>query len=857
MHAHVFAGARVALGAVALLCAGGPGSAADPVEPPRFGRHVVPVFSKLGCNAGACHGAVNGQNGFRLSLFGANPAQDHAQLLREFGGRRLNRVEPEKSLLLQKATGEVPHAGGARTAVGSREYRLLRDWIARGAPLDPGDGARVTGLKVSPPTRAAKPGDSYQLEVEATFADGSTATVTDLCTFAGHDKGVATVDPAGRVLVRGVGDTAVVVRFGATPTVAHLFVPRPGGDPFPDVKPNNFVDRHVLAKLRQLNLPPADPCDDATFLRRAALDATGALPDPDEVRAFLADPGSDKRAKKVAELLGRPGHTALWATKFCDTFRVRISYEDFTHAPAPAAAARYYDWVRARLRENTPYDELVARMVLGTSLDGRSRDEWIAEVVALLEEEQAGAPGPAAKAHADRRTLDLYWHRFDSAGVKGAIQFGHQVLGLRLQCAECHRHPSDVWTQDDLLSFANFFMRVRANTGVGSVKEAAEVKKLAGGGLTAAEKAKLTDEAKTLQERAKALEGKAKEAKGDKAAAERLQAEAKALTNRAGALTRAVKVLDAAEVFPTKGSPFGPARATNPLGTQASDRFRFLGAATAVSVADDRDPRELLVEWLRKPDNPYFSRAIVNRVWAHYFGRGLVDPADDLSPLNPPTHPELLQELCDGFVRNKYDLKWLHATILNSRTYQQSSRSHPASATDTKNYASFYPRRLMAEVVVDALNRATGSTEKYSGRAVAPGSTALEIPFSVADRAVNSAFVEFAFTVLGRPLRSTEAVCDCERESQPSLGQALLLANHPDVWKKIQAKDGRLAKLLSEHKDDDRRAEEIFLWTLGRPPTARERKLCVEHVKGNASAQKGFEGVMWSLINSKEFVLNH
>jgi hypothetical protein len=822
--------------------------------PVSFSRQVVPVLSRLGCAAGACHGAVQGKGGFRLSLFGSDPAGDHLRLLRDHGGRRLDRLSPERSLLLLKGAGQVPHEGGQRFQVGSPEYDLLRRWIAAGAALDDVEKGRVTKVTLTPAELLGKPGATSDLKVEAKYADGSSADVTQLCHYEARDGGVAEVDRKGRVTLRAAGETAVLVRYGWNPVLVNVIVPQSAGGKIPDVKGHNFIDEHVLKKLRRLNLPPAELCDDAAFLRRVCLDVTGALPEPDEVKKFLADRSEDKRAKKIDELLKRPGHSALWATKWCDLLRVRISYQDFSQAPAPEAVRRFYQWVRARVRENTPYDEFVARMIVSNSLDGRTREQWFEDVVEQYQE--ADADGPAEKKYAARKTLDLYWHRYDSTGVKGAIQFSHQFLGLRMQCAECHRHPSDVWTQDDLLSFANFFMRVRGNTGVLSVKEAGEVRKLAGTGLTADEKKKLQAQAKELQEKAKKLDAQARQKKDDKAAADRLREEGRKADGRARALTKAAAVLDVSAVYPTKGGPFGPARVTSPLGSQSSQRFRFLGSPTAVSVKDDEDPREQLVAWLRKPDNPFFAKAVVNRVWEHYFGRGLIDPVDDLSPLNPPSHPELLQELCDGFVKSKYDLHWLHRAILTSRTYQQSSRPHPQSKGDVRNYAAFHPRRLMAEIIVDSLHHATGATEKYPSRLLAPGSKALEIPYSTADRQIANRFTEFAFVVLGRPARSAEAVCDCERRSLPSLGQALFLANHPDVWKKIQAKDGRVAKILAEHKTDGERVEAVFLWTLGRPASEAEKKVCLEYVKKSPSAQKGIEGLVWSLINSKEFVLN-
>jgi len=842
------------LTAVVLILLGEfPATAAETPAEPLFGRHVVPLFSRLGCNAGLCHGAVQGKNGFRLSLFGVEPSLDHERLVREGGGRRLNLQDPAGSLLLQKATGRLPHEGGKRLEAGSPEYQLLHAWIARGAPRDSPEQGQIRRLTMTPERQTLKPGQSTQLRVEARFADGSVEDVTNLCSFESRDRAVAEVDRAGLVRASSPGDAALVARFRAQPVMSVLLVPAEARGDFPNVSENNFIDRHLFDKLRQLQVPPSDLCDDATFLRRVTLDVTGALPTPDEVRAFLTDSVADKRAKKVEELLARPGYSALWATKFCDVLRPRISYQDFTHQPAPGSTRRFYEWIRARLQENTPYDQMVERMLTATSLDGRSRDEWIREVLDQAEEDQTGARDGSSK-HAQRQTLDLYWHRFDTTGVKGAVQVAHAFLGLRLQCAQCHRHPTDIWTQDDLLSFANFFNRVRANTGVLSVKDAAEIKKKAGGALTAEEKKKLQDEGKELANQAKQLQ---EQAKGKvKAEAEKFQRDAKVLQDRSGAIGRAVAILDCSQVYHAPGNPFGWASVTSPLGTQQSEQFRFLGERQAVAVTGDQDPRPLVVGWMRLPDNPFFARAIVNRVWAHYFERGLIEPVDDLSPLNPPSHPELLRELCAGFIASKYDLRWLHRTILNSRAYQLSYRTNPGNQSDTRNFASFYRRRLPAEVFLDALNHATGSSEKF-GATVLPGARALEVPVSVLDGAVGSKFVEYTFTVFGRPTRNTEALCDCDRETRPALLQSLYLANHPEVLKKIGDPKGRVAQIIKEHADDGRRIDEAYLWTLSRPATEAERQICLEYLKKSPSLQKGLEGLMWSLLNTSEFLLNH
>lgn len=821
---------------------------------PSFSRHVVPIFSKLGCNAGACHGAVQGQNGFRLSLFGMEPALDHARLLREFSGRRISTINPGDSLLLLKATGQSPHRGGIRTTPKSTDYRIVHRWMEQGANLDAVPNSRIKQLVVSPGEKLAPVGASYQLKVQATFVDESTEDVTHLCTFESGNADVAQVNHDGHVRLVGVGEAPIVVRYRAQPALAMVLVPGQPLPSFPSIVEQNFVDRHVFAKLRKLNIEPSEACDDTTFLRRVRLDVIGALPSPEEVRAFLADTDPAKRVKKIDQLLEHSGYSALWATKFCDVLKSRISYEDFTHQPASASIRHFHDWIRARLKENTPYDQMVTRMLLATSLDGRTRDAWIEEVIDSLSEKPDGS---GKGAYAERQTLDLFWHRFDSAGVKGAVQFAHSFLGLRLQCAQCHRHPSDVWSQDDVLSLSNFFQRTRTNTGVMSVKEAGQIKKSIGVGLTTEEKTRLTERASKLSAEGKKLQEQAKTKKGVKAEADKLQADGKALIDQAGAITRAIKVLEVSYVGPVEGNPFGWASVTSPLGTQSSETFRLLGERDNLSIAKDQDPREVLAKWTAGADNPFFARAIVNRVWAHYFGRGIVDPPDDLSPLNPATHPELLKELADTFVKQKYDLKWLHRTILSSATYQRSSRTKPTNQFDTRNFASFYPRRMSAEVLVDALGQATGLPEAFKSTSVPSNAKAVELPGTIADRMVGNPSVELAFTIFGRPTRNAEALCDCDRETRPALVQSLYLANHPDLLKKIGSPKGRLADLLKSVTDDTKRIEELYLWTLSRLPSKTELATCREHVRKGSSTASGYEGLFWALLNTREFILNH
>lgn len=875
---------RLLLNAVLILLVAPTLNVAAEGDSPSYQRHVAALFGKLGCNGGICHGAVKGQNGFRLSMFSADAAGDHERLTRESRVRRLNFVDPDASLLLHKGTGQVPHGGGSRFRAGSDEYRILRTWIAEGANADDAAPSRLKQLRISPAERVAQPSDTYQLKVEAEFADGSTEDVTSFCVFESFDRAVATVDRAGVVTGVGVGDAGLIVRYRAQPAAARVLVPRPGTNSFPDVTPNNFIDAQVLAKLRRLNLAPAEICDDATFLRRVNLDVVGELPTTEEVRAFLADASSEKREAKIEELVTRPGHADLWTLKFCDLLKAA----DFgVYADALSKehdTPRMQAWIRARLAENVPYDVFVERILLATSREGRTMEEYVAEVNSLFE---GYAPGrPDLELYARRKTLDLFWQRRGSDGVKGTMQVAHAFLGLRMECAQCHRHPHDNWQQEDLLDFANLFMRVRT-VGFSDKNEkqfpdaAAHFKRMNDEAkqLEADLKQRKEGEGKKLDEDSRKAKqevdkltaeiAKLEKAKGDEseiakqrellnavkevmAQAEKFRQETAAIDKRAKLLAEVARRLMQAEcrLLP-KGET---ARVTSTLGSRESNTFRLLGESDPLTVSDDRDPRELVMAWMRKPDNPYFARAIVNRVWAHYFGRGIIDPPDNLSAFNPATHPELLKELCDGFVANKYDLRWLHRTILSSRTYQQSSTPAEGSAADRTHYAFFPLRRLPAEVLLDALNTATGTTENMDMKYHHWPETmsTVQAPFIPQNK-----FVAFVLETYGRPQRNAAVQCDCERDPSGSIFQVLTLANHPRVWEKINDPAGRAARLLKADGDAGSKIDELYLATVSRLPTEVEHDACLKFLAGTESAENGLQNVLWSLINTREFLLQH
>ncbi|MFM7071794.1 MAG: DUF1549 domain-containing protein [Planctomycetota bacterium] len=874
-----------------------------------FQRHVVALFGKLGCNGGTCHGAVQGKAGFRLTMFSADPDADWHQLVRGDFGRRVDPFAAPDSLLLRKALGLAGHGGGRRLVRGDADYESLRKWIAAGMPRDDRDASRVIQLRVSPAQRTGRVSERYELRVEAEFQDGSREDVTGYCSFQSLTPSVASVHSSGSVEVLAPGEGRLMVRYRAQPAIATVLVPYDDASPFPETKPRDVLDVHLVEKLRGLNLRPSPECDDATFLRRATLDLTGALPTPEEARDFLADTLPDRHQRWIDRQLASPAHADLWAMKFCDLLKAA----DFgVYADALSKehdAPRMQAWLRARLRENTPYDQLVERILLATSREGRSMDAYADEVEAMF---RGYAPGrPDLDLYANRRTLDLYWQRRGSDGVSGAMQVAHAFLGLRLECAQCHRHPHDLWQQDDLLDFANFFMRVRTVGFQGENEKRFED--------AASHFKRWNEEAKRLESQVKQRregDGKRLEDDGKKARAAidqakrdivRLEAAAKAargkpengpgtsqpetsqpettadtipkdsaeLNAARNKLKAAQEIWDRAEAYRVETAeierrakylpeaarrllqaecrllPSGkPAKVSSTLGTRESSVFRLLGESQPTEVAAMEDPRAAVVNWMRRRDNPFFVRAIVNRVWAHYFGRGLIDPPDNLSAFNAASHEVLLRDLCERFVASGYDLRVLHRRIAGSQAYRQAS----ATVADASYYAAFPLRRLPAEVLLDALNAATGVDEdmdmKYHHWP--PRSTTVQVPF-----APRNMFVSQALEMFGRPARNAAVQCDCERDGESSIFQLLALANHPRIWEKIKAADGRVARLLAVDLDNSERLDELFLAVLSRFPSAEERTGCLEFVAAATTPADGWHGVLWGLLNTREFVLQH
>jgi hypothetical protein len=809
---------------LALLVFAPPAAAAEPLpaadqrfdsaegnEVPSFQRHIVPLMGRLGCNGRACHGSFQGQGGFRLSLFGYDFKSDHEALL---GGDRprINLKSPKDSLALLKPTKTVPHKGGERMPAGGWEYNLMLRWIKSGAPGYSESTPAFASLEVEPREIVfAKPGDTAQLRVVARWADGSSEDVTPLCRFRTNDDSVATIDDTGLVTAVGKGDTAVVAFYdnGIAPVPVLLAVSDKVGPNYPAVPTPTKVDELVVAKLKKLGIVPSDLCTDAEFLRRVSLDLTGTLPSAQEVEQFLADTSTDKRAKKVEELLSRPAYAAWWATKISD-------FTGNTERTGPlggeqslnrAKAGQWHDWLARRIRDNEPYDRIVEGIALAV---GRRPDQSYADYC----KEMSGYFREDKPANfAARDTMPYFWTR-RSLGKpeEQALAFAHSFLGVSLQCAQCHKHPYDQWTKQDFDQFTAFFNGIRYGAGN-------------------------RDEMKAMRV-GTGLEGLDEDSGNYK--------------------RRFVELLASGRVLPFKDLSVprnqNAKRGAKP-GRRAGNRVitpKILGGEEVVTQYPD--PRQPLMDWMREKENPYFAKAFVNRVWAAYFGAGLVDPPDDLNLANPPSNPQLLDYLADGFIDSGYDMKWLHRTIATSHTYQRSWRPNETNRHDERNHSRAVLRRLPAEVAYDTVVLATASDEERKKLDADPsGLRAIGRSSGFAGRRGDQS--SYAVDLFGKPPRATN--CDCERSNEPALLQIVYLRNDPEVLKLLDRPTGWLKQVAKEKRTDaDELIREAYLRTLSRMPGERELGIARQHLAEAKDMQAGLKDLLWVLLNTKEFVVN-
>ncbi|VTU02019.1 Ig-like domain-containing protein OS=Singulisphaera acidiphila (strain ATCC BAA-1392 / DSM 18658 / VKM B-2454 / MOB10) GN=Sinac_3078 PE=4 SV=1: Big_2: PSCyt2: PSD1 [Gemmataceae bacterium] len=717
--------------------------------PLNFTNQVVPIFTKLGCNSGGCHGKLAGQNGFRLSLLGFEPDLDFTTLVKEGRGRRMFPANPDASLFLTKATGRSPHGGGKKMEPDSDEYKLVRRWIGAGMPWGTEKDPTVTKITVFPEHRVMSRGTKQQFAVYAHYTDGTVEDISRRAQYECNDTEIATVDANGLVRTLEMsGEAAVMARYQGMVAVFRATVPLGVKTPEWNFAAKTVVDQHTQKKWRELGLVPSDLCTDEVFIRRVFLDVTGTLPTPKQVTDFVADKDAAKRDKLVDRLLESPEYAYFFANKWADILRVKRRQEQ-TRA---AGTFAFHEWIREQVAADTPYSEFVRGVVTATG------DE--------------------------RKSPPTVWYKEIDKPEQFVDDVSQVFLGQRMACANCHHHPYEKWGQDDYWGLAAFYGRVgRKNLPVPGA----------------------TDNNKQLQ------------VVFSKAAGN--------VTNKRTGKSAELKPLDAA-----------------PMDVSAED-----------------DPRQKLVDWMVDPKNPYFARTVANRYWAHFFGRGIVDPLDDMRITNPPSNPELLDALAKNLVDNKYSLKALVKTICKSRTYQLSSTPNDFNKADKQAYARYYPKRLQAEVLLDALCQATDSPSRFGG---------LPADKNAPTRAImlpDESFSSYFLDVNGRPQRIS--ACECERVNEANLAAVLHMLNSDEVQGKITRAGGRADKLASaaDKRPDAEKVEELFLWVLCRKPTADDLKAALAHVEQQAAKnptnpaagmKTAYENITWALVNTKEFVFN-
>jgi len=700
-----------------------------------FKLDIEPVLMRAGCNSGACHGSASGKNGFKLSLFGFDPAMDYISLTRETGARRLTAADSEVSLILQKATTGVAHEGGERFKPGEPLYEMMNQWIQEGANRDPDGLARVTGVEIMPKqvvlygTKGEKAGMTHRVTVRATYSDGTDRDVTDLAILASMNETSASVTGDGTITAKERGEASVIARFDTFAVVTQAIV-IPPDEPYEwdaNIADNNYIDTLTHKKHRQLRILPSGVTDDTIFVRRVYLDIVGVLPTTAEVERFLASAEPDKRAKLVDELLTRPEFPELWAMKWAELLRIESSSQRISYK----AMYSYTTWLRDQIVAGVPLNEMVKKLLTASG---------------------GNFVNPASNFYMVENDPKLM-----------AENVAQVFTGIRIQCAQCHNHPFERWTMDDYYSFSAFFAQIGR-------KQADDPREIV--------------------------------------------------------------------VFNSGGGEVGHLQGGRAMPP------KVLGVDTPADL-QGRDRREVLADWMVSPDNPWFAKVFANRVWAHFMGKGIVDPPDDVRVTNPPVNPELFDMLGQKFIESGYDLRAIVRDICNSRTYQLSTHANDTNKTDLTNFSHRIPRRISAEQLLDVICQVTETPEKYRGLPVGARAT------QVADGNTGNYFL----SIFGRPARTS--ACTCDRRGEPTLSQALHLINGDTIANRIKSDRGRLARLVTEQKPTADITKELYLAAYSRPPNEEELARAEQYIAESADPKQGYEDLFWAVLNSKEFVFHH
>ena len=710
------------------------GEVDEPEPAVRFLKDVAPILDKHGCSAGMCHGKFGGQGGLNLSLLTLNPESDYAPIVHHSRGRRINLIEPDQSLFFLKPTGQIVHEGGLRFDPSSDEALTILRWIEAGAPFSE-DEPRLRKLEIEPSTFVLSDvGETAQLKVLAYFSDGSVEDVTEKSVYESKDTPVAEVSPTGEVTSVRWGGTAVIARFLGVVDASFVTIPRVSktdvASQAPEFTPNNFIDEFVLAKLKKLNIRPSALTTDDAFMRRVYLDTIGRLPTSDEVKAFLADTGTDKRSKLIDTLLDTPEWVNFRTLKLADMLRIHPRQLG-NGAFGERGATLFHEWVREAVAQNRPYDAVVQELITARGSTYQH--------------------GPTN------------YYRIEQQPAGRAETTAQVFLGIRLSCARCHKHPFDQWTTDDYWNFAAF-------TGKVGVR---------GGELYNEQVIYYDPTGRVINQSVQGNRGEV--------------------------------------ALPT-----------------------FLGGES-LDADYQGDVLQVLADWMTSSTNPYFATATVNRIWSHYFSRGIVDPVDDMRATTPPSVEGLLEALADDFVQSGFDTKHVIRRILNSRTYQLSAEPNETNQLDDRFFSRFYPRPMVAQVLLDVLNDVTGTEEKYGRYPL--GTRSVELPLPVSSRFLS---------LYGRSDR--EFLGDLDPKLEPTLTQALHMINSSYVNKKLKSPDGSLSQLIQAKLKDPELINELYLSTLSRFPTDTELQTAEAYIAESPKRRAGCEDLMWALISSRSFI---
>jgi hypothetical protein len=821
---------------------------AEPSRRISFRNDVMAVLSKAGCNAGQCHGNANGKAGFKLSLRGQDPHGDYNALTRDMLGRRTDPEAADQSLILLKPTTQIAHEGGQRFKPDSEEYAILRRWIAEGMPFDPPNTPMLECLEVAPIEKILfEPSNEIQLRARAFFSDGSDREVTRMAVYDAAN-GVAKVTHDGLVQRLSPGETTVLVRYlHAQVPVRLAFMPARPGFVWANPPANNYIDEEVFAKLRMLRINPSDLCSDNEFIRRAYLDLLGILPSAEEARAFVnespngeammkspsekAGRGKDrphpgpllqergkhaqrpgiftfsggdafdgdlrrrlqKRARLIDQLLDRPEFADFWALKWADLLRAEERLLD------RKGIETFQRWIRRSIEENKPLDQFARELIAAR---GSTYFNPASNFYRAVRE-------PVARAEAVAQVF----------------------LGTQLRCAQCHNHPFDKWTQDDYYDWADVFARLNYKVLENRRRDSNDGHEFKGEQIVYV-----------------ATKGEVKNPRSGKAAHPRFLGESSPMT----------LAQDESSSGPTFGPSNGGERIQPPSNEVPLRAFAARHSAAPArrrpgGVRSGLDELDALADWVTSPENPFFARAQVNRVWFHLMGRGIVDPIDDFRATNPPSHPALLDLLAADFVKHKFDLRHVIRLIMNSRAYQLSAMPNDLNRDDDLNFSRAYVRRLTAEQLLDCQSAVIGVPVKFNGYPL--GLRAAQLPGALPERKRDQKMseVDHFLETFGKPARLL--TCECERSGDTTMGQAFQMISGQAINDLLAAPDNRLAQLLASRKSTREIVEELYWTALTRPPTEKEANRATSLLNESKNKRRALEDLTWALLNAKEFVL--